>query len=62
VAAEQYTIMENFHPSVTAPTRDQAIQLAHEYMATHPATTMFVVKVVAVIETVHTQKTRLRGR
>ena len=62
MAPEQYTIIENFHPSVTAPTRDLAIKLAKEYMVAHPATTMYVVKVVAVVETVHTQKTSLHGR
>ena len=60
--ADTYTIMENFHPSVAAPTRELAIKLAQEYMATHPASTMYVVKVVAVIETEHKQKTRLHAR
>lgn len=60
--ADKYTIIENIHPTVGAPTRDLAIKLAKEYMATHPATTMYVVKVVAVIETAHSQKTVLHGR
>jgi hypothetical protein len=62
MATDQFTIMENLHPIVVAPTRDLGIKLAKEYMATHPATTMYVVKVVAIIETTHTQRLTLKSR
>ena len=53
----QFTMMENLHPDVVRETRDLAIQMAKEYMATHPSKMMYVVKVVAIIETTSSQKT-----
>ena len=60
--ADRYTIMMSLPESVVRPTRDQAIQLAKEYIAEHKVASIYVVKVVATVEASITHKTSLHAR
>ncbi len=60
--ADRYTIMQSLPESVTRPTRDQAIQLAKEYITEHKVGTIYVVRVVATVEAQITHKTSLHAR